>query len=396
MTTDSPILLIEGDPHVARSAEFVLRGLGRIRVATNADEAIAAIRESVEYSVIVTSMAVPGMDDGCLPYWLRELHPEGMLLLTVQHESLARVSEVVNDAGVHRLLCKPFAADVLRLAVRQAHERFVQTILNREQLNSTMDASLEAIAGMLAVVQPEAFGRALRLRRMATLLAEKIGLPAKWEIQIAALFSQFGTLTIPNDLVERVFRGQPITPAERAKMQAASEAMLKLLQPIPRMSRVCEILRRVELVPASDSMGLPAPVGDAERVLALVLAFEVGFAEHGSADEALGAMAQRIERYHRPYFEALREMVGVRNPATLIDLPLSDVRLGQVFAAHVRSPNDLILVARGQPVTPPLLLRIRTDWRAFAAETIVRVIEPRSTPLTDAASAARPAETRAA
>lgn len=68
--------------------------------------------------------------------------------------------------------------------------------------------------------------------------------------------------------------------------------------------------------------------------------------------------------------------VGVPNAAMVIDVPLADVRPGQVFAADVRSPSDLLLVAHGQPVTPPLLLKIRSDWSGFAALTMVRVVQP--------------------
>lgn len=151
------------------------------------------------------------------------------------------------------------------------------------------------------------------------------------------------------------------------------------------MARVCEILRAVELVPSRDDGPRRTLTGDAERVLTLALDFDGLFAEHGTAREALRVMESHIGRYHMPYFEALRAVVGTRNSATLVGIALADVRLGHVFAADVRSPSDLRLVARGQPVTPPLLLKLREEWHGFAAQTVVRVVQTRDQPQDSAA-----------
>ncbi len=379
MSATARILVIDSDAKVARGVEFALNGMAEIRTAVNSDQANAAMRESDPWTVILVALTLQGMDSALILQWLRELHPESVIVLMVGNESVRSVGDAVNDAEPFRILAKPFCGDVVRRAVRDAQSKFARVAQEREVLEGTLHGSLEAIAGMLAVVQPAAFGRAERLRRMVSMLAEKIGLPDKWEMQIAALLSQFGTVSLPGEMVERICRNQPLTPAEHAQMLASVDATLKLLQPIPRMSRVCEILRAVDLVPSRDGSAQRTLTGDAERVLTLALDFDGLFAEHGSAREALRVMESRIGQYHMPYFEALRALVGPKNAARLIDIPLAEVRLGHIFAADVRSPSDLLLVARGQPVTPPLLLRLREEWHGFAASTIVRVVEPRET-----------------
>ncbi|MGQ0649235.1 MAG: HD domain-containing phosphohydrolase [Gemmatimonadaceae bacterium] len=376
MKTAESILVIDSDANLRRGAESALRGLGNIRMAGTSDETMAALREGGPYSVVVTTLGLPGMQGSMILEWVRELHPESVRVLMVAKEGIRCVSDAINDAGAFRVLVKPFTGELLRHAVKEAQAEHARILRERETLEGTMHGSLEAIAGMLAVVQPAAFGRAARLRRMVTLLAEKIGLPDKWDIQIAALLSQFGAVALPAELVERLCRNQPITAVEHGQLLASIEATLNLLQPIPRMGRVCQILRGIDIVPSRESGRCRVHTGDAERVLTLALDFDGLFAEHGSASEALRVMESRIGHYHAPYFDALRELVGARNGATLIDTPLADVRIGQFFAADVRSPNDLLLVARGQPVTPPLLFLIRNAWNGFAAFTMVRMVEP--------------------
>ena len=73
--------------------------------------------------------------------------------------------------------------------------------------------------------------------------------------------------------------------------------------------------------------------------------------------------------------DILRPMAEEKRLAMRCTGPTADVRIGHVFATDVRAPNNLLFIARGQPVTPPLLLKIRSAWEGFAAHTIVRVIE---------------------
>lgn len=375
MNPDISILLIDSDVKLLRGAEFALRGLGQTFVASNPDEATLALRQPRSYSVILTALTLSSTDGCSLLRRIRERHPESVRLLMVGKESVRNVSDAINETTAFRVLAKPFTAETLRRAVSEARAECERVAREREMLEGTLHGSLEAIAGMLAGVQPAAFGRAVRLRRMVTLIAEKVDLRDRWEVQVAALLSQFGTVWLPADLVERLCRNQPITAVEHSQALGSIDATLKLLQPIPRMTRVCEILRSVDLIPSHEARHSTPHRGDAERVFTLALDFDGLFAKYGSASEALREMESHIGRYHASYFDALREIVGARNTVRLIDVPLADIAMGQVFATDVRSPNDLLLVARGQPVTPPLLFKIRNDWHGFAIHTTVRMID---------------------
>ncbi|MFN8583031.1 MAG: hypothetical protein U0163_18905 [Gemmatimonadaceae bacterium] len=335
-----------------------------------------ALRDTGTYAVIQASPSLKGIESGLLQSWLREIHQHAAAADGGEGEHAGARSNAINVSAPFRLLAKPFTAEALRHSVLDAMAEYSRGMTQHSIIEETLHGSLEAIAAMLAVVQPAAFGRAMRLRRMATLLADKIGIPDKWESRLPPCCREFGTLSLPGELRERSAGLTSRYAAENAQLRSAVDATLHLLEPIPRMARVCEILRKIELVPARDLHGdRPSQLtGDAERVLTLAIDFDALYADHGSADAALRVMESHLGRYHAPYFDALRELVGVPNAATLVDVPLADVRVGQVFAADVRSPNDLLLVARGQPVTPPLLFKIRNDWHAFAVLTMVRVV----------------------
>lgn len=69
------------------------------------------------------------------------------------------------------------------------------------------------------------------------------------------------------------------------------------------------------------------------------------------------------------------------------DMRLRDVTLGMVFANDVSNHAGLLLIARGQEVTMPLLERVRTYWSGSTGTETVRMIV-RSAPPSPVAGAA--------
>jgi len=380
------ILVIERDAKLLTGVEHALLSVASVHTASSAKEVDSACRDAGNVSVILSAPSLPKLETSQLTTVLRELQPNAVRVLMVGNETVRALTAAVNAWSPLRVLQKPFTAELLRQTVGQAQQAYARGHAERRLVEETLHGSLEAMASMLAVVQPAAFGRAARLRRIVTLLAERIGLTDTWDLQTAAMVSQFAAVSLPAELVDRLSCNRPIVMGEAAQVLAALEATLHVIERIPRMARVCEILRTVELLPSGvrGTLRRSPATRDAERVLTLALDFDGLYAEHGSASAALRVMESLIERYHAPYFDAMRELVGAPNLAPLVDLPLSNARIGQIFAADVRAPNGILLIARGQPVTSPLLTKIRHDWQAFAAKTMVRMIDDRSVSTLDA------------
>jgi hypothetical protein len=74
--------------------------------------------------------------------------------------------------------------------------------------------SIKALTDLLALSCPIASGRATRIARYACDLACNQGVE-QWEIEIAALLSPIGYVTLPPELVDRVFRGRISMQANR-------------------------------------------------------------------------------------------------------------------------------------------------------------------------------------
>jgi hypothetical protein len=71
-------------------------------------------------------------------------------------------------------------------------------------------------------------------------------------------------------------------------------------------------------------------------------------------------------------------MYVVDTPAeeSVCEILLSEIEIGMVFAGDVVTSTGLLLIARGQEVTPSLVGRVRSHWQAMASVETVRMIAP--------------------
>lgn len=63
-------------------------------------------------------------------------------------------------------------------------------------------------------MNPEAFGRSARITRLAEAIAGHMQIVELWPIKIAALLSQIGCVILPEAVLKKVYRGEPLTSDE--------------------------------------------------------------------------------------------------------------------------------------------------------------------------------------
>ncbi len=93
----------------------------------------------------------------------------------------------------------------------------------------------------------------------------------------------------------------------------------------------------------------------------------------------LEVIERHADRYDPDALAVLRARLGSGDtpaqPSTR-EVKLADVAEGMVFAADVHGGNGVLLIARGQEVTPSVLQLVRSHWADLASKTCVRVIMP--------------------
>jgi len=386
---DSPVrprvLCVDDDRDIAMVLSRVLRNGFEVVTAESAAAALALIRSGPPFAVVVSDYRMPHTDGVTLLGWVRDLAPDTVRILLTGNGDLDMAVDAVNRGHIFRFLQKPCAPDAFRTAVTLASEQHQLITSERVLLAQTVRGSVKALTDVLALAQPDAFGRATRVRRYALALAEHLGLRDSWPIEIAAMLSQVGCAALPSETVERYYSGGHLSEEERAVIASLPATAERLIADIPRLDAVREILRfQNTQFDGSDARGVATRAGVAgeqiplgARMLKIILDFDL-LEMHGlSTGDVMSTMRTRVGWYDPTLLAAFAEQHGAAESTVVIQtLRLANVRVGMVFAADVRGDSGMLLVARGQEVNVSLTERIRHQWRTFANRYEVSMLVP--------------------
>ena len=241
-------------------------------------------------------------------------------------------------------------------------------------LQETLIGCIKALVDVLAITNPVAFGRTTRVKRVATELATALGQPGFWQLEAAAMLSQIGYISLPVELVEKLYYGKRLTAEERVLADGAPLVAQKLLGHIPRLEPVMEILTASQAVKNDIPEGL---IKLGAGILRLVLDYDARLAQGLAANEAIEAVRANPARHDATLTERLESMVGVAaGTATVSEVSVSRVTPGMVFMEDLRTSVGALLVPKGFEVTETFLERMRNFAPGILQET-VRVTGPR-------------------
>jgi two-component system response regulator AtoC len=150
------VLVIDDDASLRYTLEAVLTDAGLSVEAADGGESGVAAFEAHGADVVLTDLAMPGMDGMKVLERLRALDPGVPVLMLTAHGS-ERVAVAAMKAGAHDYIPKPFDPDELVLSVRRAVEtrtlRLQNALLRTEtSLGRTIVAESDAMKRVLDVV----------------------------------------------------------------------------------------------------------------------------------------------------------------------------------------------------------------------------------------------------
>jgi response regulator RpfG family c-di-GMP phosphodiesterase len=322
---------------------------------------------------------MPGTDGAAFLAQVRELAPDTVRVLLTGNADLNSAIVAVNEGQLFRFLVKPCAPDALLKALDAAIEQHRLITAERVLLEQTVHGSIKALTDLLAIVQPASFGRATRLKRLVEALAAELALPDSWQVQVAALLSQVGYIVVPPEVADRIREGRPLSRPERDLVARLPRLAEQLIASIPRLDGVRAILLQQDAAFEADrstSAGWSrsaVPIG--ARLLKAAMDYDSLEAQGMPPGAVLDTLEGRSGLYDPAVLGALRHVCGVGKRAAIVAaMRLADVRLGMIFATDVVAPNGVLLVARGQEVTPSLIERIENFWPAFAKSLQVSMV----------------------
>ena len=116
------ILAVDDEPDILIALEDLFEDEYRVLTTSRPAEALEILAAEPDIAVIVSDQRMPGMTGDAMLAQARGLHDAQAILLT-GYADMSAVISALNQGGITGYATKPWDADLLRGAVRQAYER---------------------------------------------------------------------------------------------------------------------------------------------------------------------------------------------------------------------------------------------------------------------------------
>jgi response regulator RpfG family c-di-GMP phosphodiesterase len=356
------VLLVDDEVNVLQGYQRALRKRFRLEVATGGAEALEKIADEGPFAVIVSDMRMPAMDGVQLLATVKERAPDTVRMMLTGNSDQQTAIDAINHGDIFRFLNKPCDKDALTRALEAGIRQYDLITAEKELLQKTLAGSVRVLAEVLALADPAAFGRTVRLRKLTVSIVEQLGIEREWWLEPLVLLSQIGCVTLPENVSKRIAVGQSLNTEEYRLYARHPQVGADLLVKIPRMEQISAAVRYQEKnfdgtgIPHDGVQGMEIPLGS--RILRVALDYDRGDAEGLSPQQCLARMYRRKQWYDARILEALRKAVIGEAPMQSRRLHIRDLEDGMVLAQNVRESDGMLLVAKGFSVTASVRQRL--------------------------------------
>ena len=375
------VVCVDDEARVVEGLVLHLRKDYQVHTALSGAEALKVLKQIGGAAVVVSDMRMPAMDGATLLHQVMSHYPDATRILLTGEPGRDAAAAAVNKAQIFRFLTKPCPPDQLKAAVESGVMQHRLVNAERSILKETLIGCIKALTDVLAIANPVAFGRANRVKRMAIEFADTLECRNYWQLEAAAMLSQLGYLSLPPQLVEKMYYGEQLTAAERTLASGVPDVASALLENIPRLEPVIQILVALNWTDEQIARLGDGTVGLGTRILGLVLEYDTLVTQGHPADVAIQTLRPRACRFGAELIEQFSVHLGAGSGKTEArELPLRSVTAGMVIMQDVRTHLGTLLVPRGFEVTNVFLERIQNFGPELLGET-VKVVVPAPKPV---------------
>jgi response regulator RpfG family c-di-GMP phosphodiesterase len=301
------------------------------------------------------------------------------MLLTGQADMTTAI-EAVNEGHIFRFLTKPCDKDTLSRAITSGLVQHRLITAEKELLENTLLGSIRVLTDVLSAVNPEAFGKSLRISRCVMHVVKKLGLTAGWRYEAAAMLSQLGCVTLDPELMQSAYMGEQLSPEDQARFDAHPSFASGLLINIPRLEPIAWMISQQHVKDISDkSPTVPALPKEAiilgAKILRLALAFDHLKTEGMSDQDAIARMKYRCQEFGNELVEALSDMKTEGN-MQLRKIFMAQLSVGMILQEEIRNKAGIVLVTKGQEITYALLARLQNVIQSPSVKKEIAVLAP--------------------
>jgi len=371
------VLLVDDDRNLLASFKRQFHKQINLVTAASGGDGLQALMDDGPFAVIISDMQMPNMDGIQFLTQARSLSPDSVRIMLTGNANLNVAIGAINNGQIFRFLNKPVDKSILYETVIDGIQQYRLVTAEKFLLNKTLKGAVDLLADVLGLVNPASFSQASRIKRHVRAMAEELELEDGWSYELAAMLSQLGCITLPPEVSEKRARNEQLTSKEEAQFNKHPEIGERLLKHIPRL----EIVAAMVAHQASDTNRLeikqklsPGEKGKlGGQLLKVAFAFDDNILRGCSETDALANLRGQPHLYDPALVQALVASKGGAS-VDIMSLPITSLKPNMILDQNIISTTGALLVAKGQELSPAILLRLASSEENGAISGPVQVM----------------------
>jgi len=366
------ILMVEGAPNPLGSMREQLAKRFDLTCAVGIEEALKAVRAGGPFAVVLTDFKLPKKDGPALLDIIRTAHPHTVGILTTPHADTDMAVNAIMDGRAFRCVTKPVALETLARNIEAGLAQHKLLTAEQSFIEETMHGSVQALCNVLSLANPAAFGRSLRIQGLVRRLSQAVLIPQFFEVDMAAMLSHIGCVSLPRAIMEKIRAGKELAPDERRLFESHPTIGAGLLAHIPRMELVSEIIKAQHA-----RFDEEPPFG--ARILKVVLDYDM-FANRGLPAASIFVQMFGVKGVYDPaVLKAFEGTIPVDSGYVRRRVNMRELKENMILEEDIVTVDGMLLLAKDAELNETSIYRLIESKNSFNIVEPVSVLVPART-----------------
>lgn len=373
------VLFVDDEENVLASYKRNFHKQFEIYTALSGLQGIEILKTKGPFAVIISDMQMPGMKGDVFLTNARTIFPNSSRIMLTGYAKIENAIAAVNNGHIFRFLTKPCPKDTLNIAINDGIRQYQLLNSEKDLLEKTLRNSIEVMTAILGMVNSQAFGRATRIQGYVAQIARKLNIKNIWQLEMAAMLSQIGFVTLPSQLLDKVYNREVLNEKEQQMLEEHPAIGAGLIERIPRMKVVSEIIAQQNNKFSSfPSLDEKSPrdkfVALGAQILKTVLGFDDLIFKGASKSAALAALKRDPITYNPNLVNMLENIQTQEKGRKEKVLSLYNIKPGMITNQNIISTKGKKLLAQDILINEPLIERLKAYDQVIGVSQPIKIL----------------------
>ena len=331
---EATILIVDDTPDNIDVLIGILGDTYHTKVALNGEKALELVNIDPP-DLILLDVMMPEMDGFEVCKRLKDKsNTQKIPVIFVTAKGEAEDENCGFEIGGVDYITKPVNPIVVRARVKTHLELRNSQVRVEQLLSRTLLGSVKMMTQILSFLSPDVFNRSSRIKKYVRAMADSLQIEQIWRLEMAAMLSELGCLTVPVDIRAKILEGALLSAGEQKTFNAHPELGAEFLSHIPGLEVVAEIIRK-QLYPIRSGLADNPSEWDAVTqgacLLNISLEFDRLILSGETGQSALSIIRQDAMKYPAALVSALEKNLSEFLEMIPRIVDLQDLREGMVL-----------------------------------------------------------------